>query len=141
MEVAARTAGLLDAVTDRRKLVREVLATGVRRVEVRLDDEREAAADDAIAVLALERGLHARHSLVRYALHQTNIEFNLVPFDDSALDLEDCARAAHQGECRERGARRGHGDAQGRPTVVCQFCGDFKIRLLSVSRIFVFCPA
>ncbi len=89
MEVAARTAGLLDAVTDRRKLVRKVLTSGVRRVEVRLDDEREAAADDAIAVLALERGLHARHALVRNPLHQADVELDLVPLDDRALDLEE----------------------------------------------------
>ena len=30
---------------------------------------------------------------------------------------------------------------KGRPTVVCQFCGDFSIRLLIVSRIVVFWPA
>ena len=60
------------------RTVRKVLAARVRGVEIALDDEREAAAHDAIAVLALERGLHARHSLVRYALHKTHVELDLV---------------------------------------------------------------
>jgi hypothetical protein len=47
-------ARLLHAVPDRRELVREVLATGVGGVEVRLDDQSQATAHDAVAVLAAE---------------------------------------------------------------------------------------
>jgi hypothetical protein len=83
------------------RTVREMLTTGVRCVEIALDDEREtpvrckcgdvsariglgsfedecSPADHAIAVLALERGLHARHSLVRNALHETHVKLDLV---------------------------------------------------------------
>ena len=56
---------LLDAVADRGELVREVLAAGVGRVEVALDDEGEAAAHDTVAVLAAQRRLHARHALCK----------------------------------------------------------------------------
>lgn len=43
-------AGLLHAVADRLELIREMLATGVRGIEIGLDHHGEAAADDAIAV-------------------------------------------------------------------------------------------
>ena len=82
-------ADLLDAVADRGELVRKVLTAGVRGVEVRLADQSQTAAHDAVAVLAAQRGLHARHALVRNPLHQADIELDLVPLDDSALDLEE----------------------------------------------------
>tara|TARA_B100000902_G_C27170734_1_gene843680 strand:- start:256 stop:624 length:369 start_codon:yes stop_codon:yes gene_type:complete len=66
-----------------------VLAAGVRGIEVRLNDQGEAAADDAIAVLAAQRGLHARDALIRNPLHQTHVEANLVPLHDSSLNLEE----------------------------------------------------
>jgi hypothetical protein len=57
--------------------------------EVRLDDESQTTAHDTVAVLASQRCLHARNAFVWYALHQTHVEVNLVPFDDSALNLEE----------------------------------------------------
>jgi len=41
-----------------------------------------APAHDAVAVLAAQRGLHARHSLIRNPLHQADVELDLVPLDD-----------------------------------------------------------
>ena len=87
------------------RTVRKVLAARIGRVEVALDDEGEtpvrckggdvsartglgsfedecSPTHDAIAMLALERCLHARHSLVRYALHQADVKLDLVPLDD-----------------------------------------------------------
>lgn len=78
-----------------------MLAARIGCVEIALDDEGEtpvrckcgdvsariglgsfedecSPADDAIAVLALERGLHARHALVRNALHETHVKLDLV---------------------------------------------------------------
>ena len=75
-------AGLLDAVPNRRELIGKVLATGVGGVKVRLDDERETAANDTIAVLAAQTRLHARDALIRHALHKTHVEADLVPLDD-----------------------------------------------------------
>ena len=69
-------------VTDRGELVGEVRAAGVGGVEVGLDDQSQTAAHDAVAVLAAQRGLHARHALIRYALHQADVELDLVPLDD-----------------------------------------------------------
>ena len=40
-------------------------------------------------MLAAKRGLHARHALIRHALHQADIKLDLVPLDDRALDLEE----------------------------------------------------
>jgi len=82
-------ADLLDAVADRGELVGKVLTASVRGVEVRLDDQSQTAAHDAVAVTAAQRSLHAAHALIRYALHQTHVEANLVPLDDRALDLEE----------------------------------------------------
>ena len=73
-----------------------------------------APAHDAVAVLAAQRGLHARHALIRHALHEADVELDLVPepgkdwgeaqgwdepfrvgawvhlpLDDGALDLEE----------------------------------------------------
>ena len=103
--------GLLDAIPDACELICEMLTSGIgpatrkikgrcdgrfrfwigsergegslgSRVEVRLDDHRQPAADHAIAVAALERGLHAAHALVGHALHETDVETDLVPLDD-----------------------------------------------------------
>jgi len=57
--------------------------------EVRLDDERQTAAHDAVAVLAAQARLHARHALIRHALHQADVKLDLVPLDDRALNLEE----------------------------------------------------
>ena len=40
-----------------------------------------AAADDAIAVTAAKGCLHARDTLVRHALEETDVEAELVPLD------------------------------------------------------------
>ena len=66
----------------------KVLAAGVGGVEVRLDHHGEAAAHDAVALTAAQGRLHARRTLVGHALHQPHVEADLVPFDDSAGDLE-----------------------------------------------------
>ena len=66
----------------------KVLAAGIGSVEVRLDHHGKATANHAIALTPAERRLHARRALVRNALHQPHVETNLVPFDDSALDLK-----------------------------------------------------
>ena len=81
------------------RTIGKVLAARVGRVEIALDDEGEtpvrckcgdvsartglgsfedecSPADDAVAVLALERRLHAAHALVRHALHQADIELD-----------------------------------------------------------------
>lgn len=47
--------------------------------EVRLDDQGEAAAHDAVPVLAAQARLHARDALIRYTLHETHVEANLIP--------------------------------------------------------------
>ena len=72
-------ADLLDAVANRGELVGEVLAPGVRGVKVRLDDQSQTPAHHAIPVPAAKACLHARHALVWHALHQANVEANLVP--------------------------------------------------------------
>ncbi len=48
---------LLDAVADRRELIREVRAAGLGGVEVALDDHADAAAHDAVAVPAAQARL------------------------------------------------------------------------------------
>ena len=53
-------------------------------VDVRLcgelaNDEGEATAHDAVAVTAAQACLHAADALIRHALHQTDVEANLVP--------------------------------------------------------------
>ena len=83
------------------RTVREMLASRIGCVEVALDDEREtpvrckcgdvsariglgsfedecSPADDAIAVLTLQARLHARHTLVRNALHEAHVKLDLV---------------------------------------------------------------
>ena len=86
---AARTARLLHAIPNAGKLIGEVLTAGVGRIEVRLNDQRETAANDAVAVLAAQGRLHARDALVRHTLHKTDVEANLVPLDDRAFNLEE----------------------------------------------------
>ena len=49
---------------------------------------KRVPAHDAVAVLASERSLHTRHALVRNPLHEADVKLDLVPLDDSALDLE-----------------------------------------------------
>ena len=39
--------------------------------------------------LAAQRSLHAADAFIRNPLHQANVEANLVPLDDGALDLEE----------------------------------------------------
>ena len=113
---AQSIARLLHAIADRLKLIGEVLATGVGRIEVRLDHHGEATADHAIALTAAERRLHARRALVGHTLcedakgtvsigmkrvqyavmvqvsrlrtHQPHVETHFVPFDHRAGDLE-----------------------------------------------------
>ena len=65
-------------VADGLELVSKVLAAGVGGVEVRLDHHGEAAAHDAIAVLAAQARLHARDALIRHALHQADVKLDLV---------------------------------------------------------------
>ena len=89
------------------------------------------------------RSLHARHALIRHALHQTNVEANLVCGAGAARV---CAWAAEAVEAGLEIQGRGSGPhsttvpsiwKKGRPTLVCQFWGDLRMRLLSVSRIFL----
>ena len=73
-EKRVKVAGLLHAVADRRELVREVLATSLRRVKVRLNRHADAAAHDAIPVAPAQAGLHARNALVRHALQKADVD-------------------------------------------------------------------
>ena len=61
------------------RTVREVLTAGVRGVEVRLDDQSQTAAHDAVAVTAAQACLHAADALIRNALHKAHVEANFVP--------------------------------------------------------------
>lgn len=69
-------------------------------------------------------------------MHQTHVEANLVPFDH--LQWAVGARwspLATDGVLAERGARTVPWmEKKGRPTLVCQFWGDLRMRLFSVSR-------
>ena len=56
----------------------KVLAAGVRGVEVRLNDQGEAAADDAVPMLAAQACLHAADALIRHTLHKADVEPHLV---------------------------------------------------------------
>jgi hypothetical protein len=47
-----------------------------------LDEHAEAAAHDAVTVLALHGSRHTRHALVWDALHQPHVKADLVPFYD-----------------------------------------------------------
>ena len=87
-----------------------------------------------------QRGLHARDALVRHALHQADV---------------DCARTRGASAELQAGGASGGGlqrisshsttvpwmEKKGRPTLVCQFWGDLRMRLFSVSRILVLLPA
>ena len=70
------------------RTIGKVLAAGVGGVEVRLDHHGEAAAHDAVALTAAQGRLHARRALVRHALHQADVEANLVPLHHGPGDLE-----------------------------------------------------
>tara|TARA_B100000575_G_C22998990_1_gene575733 strand:- start:240 stop:524 length:285 start_codon:yes stop_codon:yes gene_type:complete len=48
-----------------------------------------APAHDAIAVLAAQARLHAGDALIRNPLHEADVELDLVPLDDGALNLEE----------------------------------------------------
>ena len=84
VQSVARTAGLLDAVPDRRELVGEVRAAGVGGVEVGLDDQSQTAAHDAVPVLTAQARLHARHALIRNPLHQAHVELDPVRQDGAS---------------------------------------------------------
>ena len=99
-------------VTNRGELVGEVRAAGVGGVEVRLNDQSQTAAHDAVAVLAAQRGLHARDALVRHTLHEADVEANLVPLNHSPFNLKEgqadarlCAAHRITGSVRVRGIR------------------------------------
>ena len=51
-----------------------MLAARVCRVEVRLNDQSQTAANHAVAVATAERCLHPADALVRHALHEADIE-------------------------------------------------------------------
>ena len=59
------------------------------RHSLRLNDQSQTAANHAVAVATAERCLHPADALVRHALHEADIEADLVPLDDSAGDLEE----------------------------------------------------
>ena len=119
-----------------------MLTARVGRVEIRLDDQSQAAADDAVAVLAPQRSLHARHAFVRYTLHQADIEANLVPLDDGAFNLEEWEADARLCAQTDRRGKRAFVGALGSSGCHSrQFWGDLRIKLFRVSRILVLVPA
>ena len=66
-----------------------MLAARVCRVEVRLDDQSQTAADDTVTMLTAQARLHTADALIRDALHKTDVEADLVPLHNRALDLEE----------------------------------------------------
>ena len=138
------------------------------RVEVALDHHCESATNHAIAVAPAKARLHPRDALVLCTSHRSSGESLVTTTGGLALKLTGtrCIRRTSKRTLRRRThatmseANEGHGPVgergrvysshsttvpwiwkKGRPAVVCQLWGLFKIKLLSVSRIFVFWPA
>lgn len=70
-----------------RELVGKVRTARLGRVKVRLDDEADAAAHDALAVAPAHGRLHAAHALIGHTLEEAHIKVQLVPLDLRAVNL------------------------------------------------------
>ena len=77
---AVEVAGLLHAIPNARQLVGEVRAARLGGIKVALDRQADAAAHDAVAVTAAQRGAHARDTLIGHALEKAHVKADLVPF-------------------------------------------------------------
>lgn len=69
-----KVARLLDTVADAGKLVLEVLAARLGRVEIALDGKTNAAAHNAVAVTPAQARRHARDTFIRHALKKAHVE-------------------------------------------------------------------
>lgn len=79
---------------------------------LRLDDQSETAAHHAVAVTTAKARLHPRHTFVWHALHQADVEADLVPFDDLRATRE------RERQCeRERERDRGRFEFRARRAV------------------------
>ena len=80
---------LLQFQESHRKLIRKMLPSCLRGIEIAFNRQANAATHHAVAVATAKRRGHTRHAFVRYTLQKTNVESNLVPLDGRADDQDE----------------------------------------------------